>query len=89
MSQQSENDPGPLGHRGVEILTAFIDKPDSNALVFDVIEKIAVEEGGTGLSRTAIGLSHASTYLLVRLAKATGVTEREILQKMAQYFANQ
>jgi hypothetical protein len=89
MTEQTENDPGPLGLRGVEIMAAFIDNLDSNELVFDLIENIAIEEGAVGLSRTATGLSLVSAYLLVRLAKSTGVTEREILQAMAQYYAAQ
>jgi hypothetical protein len=89
MAQQSENDPGPLGLRGTEILAAFIDNPNDNTLMFDLMENIAATENGTGLVRTAIGLSHVSMYLLVRLAQATNITEREILQEAAQFFANQ
>jgi hypothetical protein len=89
MTEYSENNPGPLGLRGVEIMTAFIDDANSNEFMFDLFEKIAAEEGTAGVLRTVMGLWHVSSYLLVRLAKATSSTERELLQQMAQYYAVQ
>jgi hypothetical protein len=87
MTEYNENDPGPLGLRGVEIMSAFIDDPDSTDLVFDTLEKTYVDEGDTGLVSTSVGLWHVSAWLLVRLAKATGQSEREVLQQMAKDFA--
>jgi hypothetical protein len=87
MADYSENDRGPLGLRGVEVMTSFIDDPQGNALVFDLFERVAEEEGATGLFRTGAGLWHVSAWLLVRLAKETGTPEREILQQMARELA--
>jgi hypothetical protein len=87
VTDYSENDPRPLGLRGVEIMSAFIDDSDSTDLVFDTIEKTYADEGSVGLTRTSFGLWHVSSWLLVRLAKATGQSEREILQQMAKDFA--
>jgi hypothetical protein len=87
VTDYSENDPGPLGLRGVEIMSAFIDDPDSTDLVFDTLEKTYADEGSTGLTRTSVGLWHVSAWLLVRLAKATRQSERDILQQMAKDFA--
>jgi hypothetical protein len=87
MTDYSENDPGPLGLRGVEIMTAYIDNPDSTDLMWETIQKAYTDEGETGLFRSTAGLWHVSAWLLVRLAKATRQTEREILQQMAQDFA--
>lgn len=87
MTDYNENDPGPLGLRGVEIMSAFIDDPDSTDLVFDTLEKTYADAGDTGLVRTSVGLWHVSAWLLVRHAKATGQSEREVLQQMAKDFA--
>jgi hypothetical protein len=87
MADYSGNNRGPLGLRGVEVMAAFIDDPESNALMFDTFERVAKEEGETGLFRTGAGLWHVSAWLLVRLAKETGTSEREILQHMARDFA--
>jgi hypothetical protein len=89
MTEYNENNPGPLGLRGIEIMTAFIDNPDSTELMFNLVEKINAEEGAVGVFRTAMGLWRVSTYLLISLAKATSSTEREILQQMAEYYAAQ
>jgi hypothetical protein len=56
--------------------------------MFETIEKTYADEGATGLTRSTFGLWHVSSWLLVRLANATGQTEREILQLMAKEFAN-
>jgi hypothetical protein len=69
-------------------MSAFIDDPDSTDLMFETIEKTYADEGATGLTRSTFGLWHVSSWLLVRLANATGQTEREILQLMAKEFAN-
>jgi hypothetical protein len=68
-------------------MSAFIDDPDSTDLVFGTIEKTYTDEGSIGSTRTSFGLWHVSSWLLVRLAKATGQSEREILQQMAKDFA--
>lgn len=87
MTERSNNDHGTLGGRGVELVTAFIDKGDDASLMYEVLEKIAVEEEGLGLAQSAMGLVYLSTRLLALLAQATGTSEQQLLQEMGQYFA--
>jgi hypothetical protein len=63
MNSHYKNDPGSLGLLGVEVLVALIDDADSNIMP-NLVERIATEESGSGLTRATIGLSHTSMYLL-------------------------
>lgn len=87
MTNYQNEDPVPVGLAGIEIMTAFIDNPDSTDFMFDLIETIARDERSKGLVRSTTGLWRVAAYLLVRLSKATGQSEREILQQAAQYLS--
>lgn len=78
-SEQLENYRLAIG-----VMTAWIDKGDSTQFVVDYVNNLLETEGPAVMTDLVSGLVMVSGRLLVRLGKATGRTERAIIQELAQ-----
>ncbi len=79
------------GLRGIELMTAWAGGGRSTDFFIERLKLMSDEarqdgdkEGIQGFGDAFLGIAELAGYMLIRLAQLTGVTEEEVLQRIAR-----